>query len=100
MTNERFQQELKETYSMYHATRNSEQKTLNQLVYALRMMNGPDYQMTITRDDVPNGCTCIPGVMDTFIPVKDLAQKIVNVEFDEETYEECGVYLLLVKVED
>ena len=98
MTNERFQKHLNQMYNMYSATRNSEQKTLNQLVYVLRM-TGINYQMTITRDDVPNGCVCIPGVIDTFIPVKDLATKVVSVEFDEETYEECGIELLLVKVE-
>lgn len=99
MTNKRFQQELQEMYEMYSATRSSVQKTLNQLVYVLRM-SGINYQMTITRDDTPNGCVCIPGVIDTFIPVKDLAQKVVSVEFDEETYEDCGIELLLVKVED
>lgn len=99
MTNKRFQKELQEMYSMYSATRNSVQKTLNQLVYVLRM-SGINYQMTITRDDVPNGCVCIPGIIDTFIPVKDLMQKVVSVEFDEETYEDCGIELLLVKVKD
>ena len=99
MTNERFQKELNEMYGMYSATRKSVQKTLNQLVYVLRM-NGVNYQMTITRDSMPNGCVCIPSIIDTFIPVKDLAMKVVSVEFDEETYEDCGVELLLVKVEE
>ena len=98
MTNESFQKWLAEMYSMYSATRNSQQKTLNQLVYILRK-SSINYQLTITRDDVPNGCVCIPGVIDTFIPVKDLAAKVVSVEFDEETYEDCGIELLLVKVQ-
>ena len=98
MTNERFQKELEEMYNKHSLIKKSKQKTLNELVYVLRM-TGINYQMTITRDDVPNGCVCIPGVIDTFITVKDLAQKVVSVEFDEETYEEYGINLLLVEVE-
>ena len=98
MTNQEFQQKLEEMYSQYSFMRNRKQKTLNELVYALRM-SGVNYQLTITRDDMPNGCTCIPGVIDTFITVKDLARQVVSVEFDEETYKDCGVNLLLVKVE-
>lgn len=99
MTNQTFQEKLEEMYNQYIVIRKSKQKTLNELVYVLRM-SGINYQLTITRDDVPNGCVCIPGVIDTFIPVKDLAQKVVSVEFDEETYEDCGIELLLVKVEE
>lgn len=99
MTNQEFQKELNEMYGKYSFIARREQKTLNELVYVLGM-SGTNYQMTITRDDVPNGCTCIPGILDTFIPVKDLAMKVVNVEFDEETWEEFGIKLLLVKVED
>lgn len=99
MNNKEFQKELETMYGKYSYIAKREQKTLNELVYVLRM-SGENYQITITEESVPNGCICIPGVVDVFIPVKTLAKKIVSVEFDEETYEEFGIKLLLVKVED
>lgn len=99
MTNKEFQIQLQEMYNAHRATRHNRQKTLNELVYALRM-SGTNYQLTVTEKSVPNGCVCIPGVIDVFIPVKDLAKKVVSVEFDEETFEDCGIELLLVEVED
>ena len=99
MNNMEFQMKLKEMYGKYSLIAKRQQKTLNELVYVLRQ-TGINYQLTITRDDVPNGCVCIPGIIDTFIPVKDLAMKVVSVEFDEETYDDCGIELLLVKVEE
>ena len=99
MTNKELQMQLEEMYDKYSVIKNRKRKTLNELVYVLRQ-TGINYQLTITRDDVPNGCVCIPGIIDTFIPVKDLAMKVVSVEFDEETYDDCGIELLLVKVEE
>ena len=99
MTNQQFQKELEAMYNSHSMIRKREQKTLNELVYVLRM-SGTNYQLTITRDDIPNGCVCIPGVIDTFIPVKDLAKKVVSVEFDEETWKDYGIKLLLVEVKD
>ena len=96
MTNIDFQKELCKMRSQYSFISN---KTLNELVYVLRM-SGENYQLTITDCNFPNGCSCIPGVIDTFIPVKTLAKKVVSVEFDEETYNDFGIKLLLVKVED
>lgn len=98
MTNQEFQKKLEEMYSKYSFISKSKQKTFNELIYVLRM-SGENWQINTTRDDVPNGFSCYPGVNDVFIPVKDLAQKVVSVEFDEETWEEFGVRLLLVKVE-
>ena len=100
MTNAKFQQMLQDTYKKSSFLNNRTQKTVNELVYALRMdgmLTGINWQINI---ETQNGCTCIPGVMDSFIPVKNLAQKVVSVEFDEETYEDFGVYLVLLEVED
>lgn len=99
MTNKEFQKQLEEMYNQYSFIKNRKQKTLNELVYVLRM-SGENWQLNTVRDDISNGFGCIPGVQDSFIPVKDLAQKVVSVEFDEETWEEFGIKLLLVKVED
>ena len=99
MTNKEFQNKLQEMYNQYSIIAKREQKTLNELVYVLRM-SGENWQLNTVRKDVPNGFTCIPGVQDCFIPVKNLAQKVVSVKFDEETWEEFGIKLLLVTVED
>lgn len=98
MTNKEFQIELDNMYNKYSMIRNRKQKTVNELVFVLRM-TGENYQLDLTDKANPNSCVCIPGVIDCFIPVKDLAKKVVNVEFDEETYNEFGIKLLLVEVE-
>ena len=99
MTNKEFQKELEKMYAKHTITKHNRQKTFNELVYVLRM-SGEDWQINTTCDAVPNGFSCYPGVQDVFIPAKALVQKVVNVEFDEETWEEYGIKLLLVKVED
>ena len=99
MTNKEFQVKLKNIYADFPYIAKRKQKTLNELVYVLRM-TGEDYQINTLNDDEPNAVTCIPDLKETFIPVKSLAQKVVSVEFDEEIYEEMGIQLLMVKVKD
>ena len=99
MTNAEFQVKLEEMYGKHSLISKRKQKTMNELVYTLRM-SGENYQLTVTERSKPNSFGCIPGVIDTFIPVKDLAKKVVSVEFDEETYNDFGIKLLLVEVED
>lgn len=98
MTNAEFQVELEKMYQEHPIIAKRKQKTLNELVYTLRM-SGENYQLNTFDRDSPYSWGCIPGVQDTFIPVKDLAKKVVNVEFDEETYNDMGIKLLLVNVE-
>ena len=99
MTNKEFQTKLKNMYAEFPMIAKRKQKTFNEFVYVLRM-SGEDYQINTYNDNEPGSCTCIPDVKETFIPVKSLAQKVVSVEFDEETYEEMGIQLLMVKVKD
>lgn len=99
MTNAEFQVKLEEMYAKFPIIAKRKQKTLNELVYVLRM-SGEDYQLNTFDKSEPCAWGCIPGVQETFIPVRDLAKKVVSVEFDEETYEEMGIKLLLVNVED
>jgi hypothetical protein len=99
MTNAEFQVKLEKMYQEHPIIAKRKQKTLNELVYTLRM-SGENYQLNTFDADSPCSWGVIPGVQDTFIPVKDLAKKVVSVEFDEETYEEMGIKLLLVGVED
>lgn len=96
MNNAIFQQQLEEMYGKYSFIAKHTQKTLNELVYVLRM-SGENYQLDVEH----NGAFyAIPGVIDCFIPVKTLAQKVVSVEFDEEAYTDFGIYLLMIKTED
>lgn len=99
MTNKEFQVQLKNIYADFPYIARRKQKTLNELVYVLRM-TGEDYQLNTYNENEPGACTCIPDLKETFIPVKSLAQKVISVELDEETYEEMGIKLLLVKVTD
>lgn len=95
MTNKEFQVMLEKMYNKYSFIRKRKQKTINELVYVLRM-SGENWQLNL-ESDADNTCVCIPGVQDTFIPVLDLVKTVVSVEFDEETYNEYGVKLLMVK---
>lgn len=100
MTNAKFQQQLEEMYNKYSFISKTRIKTLNELVYVLRMngrLTGINWQLNIEKE---NGCTCIPGVMDSFIPVRDLAKGVTSVEFDEEIYNDFGIHLLLIETED
>ena len=96
MNNAKFQQQLEEMYNKYNFIAKHTQKTLNELVYVLRR-SGENYQLNVEHG---NTCSCIPCVIDCFIPVKTLAQKVVSVEFDEETYNDFGIKLLLIETED
>ena len=99
MNNKEFQAILKNLYADFPHIAKSKQKTLNELVYVLRM-TGEDYQLNTFEEGKPNSWGVIPGVQETFIPVKDLAKKVVSVEFDEETYEEMGIKLLMITLEN
>ena len=92
MTNAEFQTKLQEMYNEYPVIKLSKQKSLNELAYVLRMSEN-DYQINmICQKD--NSWEIIPSVKETFIPSRDLAKKVVSIEFDEEVYKEYGIYLL------
>lgn len=96
MNNAKFQQQLEDMYNKYSFIAKHTKKTLNELVYVLRM-SGENYQVNIEDGE---RFMCIPGVIDSFIPVRTLAEKVVKVEFDEETYNEFGIKLLIIETED
>ena len=97
MTNAEFLTKLNAMFAEYPMLAKNKANTLNELVYVLRMQ---DEEYQINTEDVAkkNGFGCIPSVKETFVPVRCLKQKVVSVEFDEETYNEMGINLLLVKV--
>lgn len=97
MTNLEFRKKLEAIYNEYPIIAKSEMKSVNELAYVLRMSN-EDYCLNII-----DGCgafLCIPSVKETFIPTHILAQKVEEIEFDEEIYEEDGVNLLIVLARD
>ena len=99
MTNAEFQVKLEEMYEKFPSIARRKQKTLNELVYVLRM-SGDDYQLNTKDLSNPGTFGCIPGVQDVFIPVRDLAKQVISVEFDEEIYEEMGIKLLALEIND
>ena len=99
MTNKEFQIQLEKMYKEFPIIAKREPKTLNELVYVLRM-SGEDYQLNTFDKSEPCAWGCIPGVQETFIPVRDLAKTVVSVELDEETYDEMGIKLLMVTLKN
>ena len=95
MTNREFLSKLNEMFDQYPIIKISKQKSLNELVYVLRMSEN-DYQLNITEQKQPNVFGMIPSVKETFIPSRDLAKKIVSVAFDEEVFNAYGIRLLEV----
>ena len=97
MTNAEFLSKLNNMFAEYPMIARSKAKTLNELVYVLRMQD-EDYQLNTVDTGKAGEFGCIPSVKETFIPVRCLKQKVLSVEFDQETYDEMGINLLLVNV--
>lgn len=96
MTNAEFLSKLNAMFNEYPIIAKSKVKTLNELVYVLRMQN-EEYQLNTT--DTKNGAfSFIPSAKETFIPSRELAKKIVSVGFNENAYKEYGINLLVVKL--
>lgn len=93
MTNHEFQQKLNTLFDRHPVIKLSQQKSLNELIYVLRMSD-TDYQINLASEKTPSEFGIIPSVKDTFVPSRDLAKKIVSVTFDEEAFNEYGVSLL------
>ena len=84
MTNAEFQKNLKEMYAKHPMIAISNPKSLNELMYVLRMEGDRDYAIS-TND----GC-CIPSVRETFVSTRDLAKKVVSIEYEEHEDEYDG----------
>lgn len=92
MTNEEFQQWLDAEYQKYPLIARSKQKTINELVYVLRM-SGKDF----TLNTIGRSFGCIPSIQETFIPTKTLALRVKAIEYEE--YEDAEMPLLAVGVD-
>lgn len=96
MTNAEFPSKLNAMFAEYPLIARSKTKSLNELIYVLRMQN-EEYQLnTISAKD--GSFSCIPSAKETFVPSRDLAKKIVSIEFDEDAHKEYVINLLIVKL--
>ena len=97
MNNKEFQTKLQKMYDENLGSTKRDKRTLNELCYVLRMDKENDYNISLVENGVWG--VCIPSVRDFFIPVKDLAKKVVEVVLDDEDYGFDGI-CLTVHVEE
>ena len=96
MTNAEFQAKLDAMYAKHPMIARSNPKSLNELMYVLRMEGDRDYSIS------DNEGGCIPSVRETFVPTRTLASKVVFIEYEEfedecegETYRGSYIYVEL-----
>lgn len=83
MTNKEFQNRLQTMYNEHPMIARSKKKTVNEVLYILRMDKENDYNVSLVEDGV---WTCIPSVKECFIPVNTLARHVSSIECDDEDY--------------
>lgn len=96
MNNNEFNAWLEKEFEKYPSLAKSNPKSINELVYVLRMS---EYDFCINTNDGSAAWGCIPSVKEAFIPTWMLAKKIKSMEYDEETFEDCNVHLIMINVE-
>ena len=100
MTNAEFQRRLEEMYNRFPGTITSKpSKTMNELVYVLRMDEEYDYNLSIY-NPILNQWLCIPSVKECFIPVRTLARHVKMVKIDDDDDFKCPEIFLTIVVED
>ena len=94
MTNAEFMAKLDAMYAKHPMIAISNPKSLNELMYVLRMEGDRDYSISTTDGG------CIPSVRETFVSSRDLAKKVVSIEweeFEDEEYGICGAIIVDLK---
>ena len=86
MTNAEFQTKLEAMFAKHPMLARSNPKSLNELMYVLRMEGDRDYSIST------NDGSCIPSVRETFVPSRELAKKVMSIEWEEYEDEENGTY--------
>ena len=86
MTNVEFQKKLDAMYAKHPMIARSNPKSLNELMYVLRIEGDKDYSIST------NDGSCIPSVRETFVPSRDLAKKVMSIEWEEFEDKEYGTY--------
>ena len=101
MTNAEFQMKLNEMFAKHPMLARSNPKSLNELMYVLRMEGDRDYSIS------SNDGACIPSVRETFVPSRELAKKIALIEYEEyedeyegETYRYSTILVDFEEVDD
>lgn len=95
MTNLEFQKKLDTMYAKHPMIARSNPKSLNELMYVLRMEGDRDYSIST------NDGACIPSVRETFVPTRSLAKKVMSIEWEEFEDEEFGtIGAIIVDLED
>ena len=95
MTNAEFHAKLDAMFAKHPMIARSNPKSLNELMYVLRMEGDRDYSIST------NDGSCIPSVRETFVPSRDLARKVVSVEWEEFEDEEYGtIGAIIVDLEE
>lgn len=90
MSRSEFFIKLNEMFSKHPMIAKSNPKTLNELIYVLRMEGDQDYCIST------NDGSCIPSVRETFVPTKTLAKKVISIDWHEESDEEYGTYSAII----
>ena len=94
MTNAEFKEKLDAMFAKHPMIARSNPKSLNELMYVLRMEGDRDYSIST------NDGGCIPSVRETFVPSRDLAKKVMSIEweeFEDEEYGTCGAIIVDLK---
>ena len=88
MTTNEFFKALNEAMDRHPIIKRSKVKTINELLYVLRMEFNEDFNVSINEKDGTWGC--IPSTKECFIPVKTLALKIKGIVYEEVNDEDAG----------
>lgn len=95
MTNAEFMKKLNAMYAKHPMIARSNPKSLNELMYVLRMEGDRDYSIS-TNDGL-----CISSVRETFVPTRHLSKKVVSIEWEEFEDEDFGtIGAIIVDLED
>jgi hypothetical protein len=95
MTNTEFMNKLDTMFAKHPMIARSNPKSLNELMYVLRMEGDRDYSIST------NDGGCIPSVRETFVPTRSLAKKVMSIEWEEFEDEEFGtIGAIIVDLED
>lgn len=93
MTKVKWENKLEQMYKENPMIARSKRKTVNEILYLLRMDKENDYNISI---DEGGMWSCIPSVKECFVPVKTLAKHVKSIELDEEDYDCQEVCLTIV----
>ena len=98
MTNAEFQKKLNEMYAKHPMSAKSKVKSINELMYVLRIEGDEDYQI------ITNTGLCIPSVRKAFVPTHLFARKVKSIEYEDYNDEYDGkpihCSLVIVDLED